>query len=74
MSVLPDLLAIEEEDAGRPAIEALLRDLPEPALRALWTRTRTAAAEARIAGDMTRRFCWCAAPRRSSASPAREAS
>ena len=56
MSVPPDLLAIEEEDAGRPAIEALLRDLPEPELRALWARTRTAAAGAHVAGDMMRLF------------------
>ena len=56
MSVPPDLLAIEEEDAGRPAIEALLRDLSEPELRALWARTRTAAAGARVAGDMMRLF------------------
>jgi hypothetical protein len=56
MSVAPDLLTIEEADAGRPAIEALLRALSEPELRALWARTRTAAAAARGAGDMARLF------------------
>ena len=56
MSGAPELLAIEEQDAARPAIEAMLRQLPEPELHALWTRTRAAAAMARAVGDMARVF------------------
>ena len=51
-----DPAAIEEGDAARPAIEEMLRDLPEPDLRALWARTRAAAAGARAAGDMSGMF------------------
>jgi hypothetical protein len=53
---LPSVLTLEEDDPARPAIEATLRDLAEPDLRALWSRTRSAAAEARGAGDMARLF------------------
>jgi len=53
---LPSVLTLEEDDPGRPAIEAMLRDLAEPELRALWSRTRAGAAEARGAGDMARLF------------------
>ncbi len=55
MSV-PDVLTIEEEDPARPTIEAMLSALPEPELRALWSRTRSAAAVARGTGDMARLF------------------
>jgi len=53
---LPPVLALEDDDPGRPAIEAMLRDLAEPELRALWSRTRAGAAAARGAGDMARLF------------------
>jgi hypothetical protein len=53
---MTDVLTIEEEDVLRPAIEAGLQALPEPELRALWARTRAAAALARAADDMARLF------------------
>jgi hypothetical protein len=56
VSGAPDLLAIEEEDPRRPAVELMLHTLSEPDLRALWARTRAAAAAARGAGDMARVF------------------
>lgn len=56
MSAVPDVLTIEEEDAARPEIEAMLAALPEADLRALWSRTRADAAKARVAGDMGRLF------------------
>lgn len=56
MDIVPQVLTIEEEDARRPEIEALLARLPEPDLRALWGRTRSAAAAARATGDMERLF------------------
>jgi len=53
---LPPMLTLEEDDPRRPALEAMLRDLAEPELRALWSRTRAGAAAARGAGDMARLF------------------
>jgi len=55
-SAVPELLVLEEEDPARPALEAMLTVLPEAELRALWSRTRLAAAKARGTGDMARLF------------------
>jgi hypothetical protein len=52
----PTVLTLEEDDPTRLAIEAMLRILAEPDLRALWARTRAGAAQARAAGDMARLF------------------
>jgi len=54
METPPTVLTLEEDDAARPAIEAMLRLLAEPDLRALWAGTRAGAAQARAAGDMAR--------------------
>jgi len=56
MKTPPTVLTLDEDDAARPAIEAMLRALAEPDLRALWARTRADAAQARAAGDMARLF------------------
>jgi len=56
MKTPPTVLTLEEDDAARPAIEAMLRLLAEPDLRALWARTRAGAAQARAEGDMARLF------------------
>lgn len=52
----PTVLTLEEDNPARPAIEAMLRGLAEPELRALWSRTRAGAAQARGTGDMARLF------------------
>lgn len=52
----PSVLTLQEDDSARPAIEAMLRNLAELDLRALWARTRAGAAQARVVGDMARLF------------------
>ena len=52
----PRILTLQEDDPARPAIEAMLRNLAELDLRALWARTRAGAAQARATGDMARLF------------------
>ena len=52
----PSVLTLQEDDPARPAIEAMLRNLAELDLRALWARSRAGAAQARAAGDMARLF------------------
>lgn len=49
-----DALALEEDDLRRGPLEIRLQAMDLVELRALWQRTRAAAAEARRAGDMAR--------------------
>lgn len=47
-----ETLSLEEDDVRRGAFEKRLEAMDLIELRGLWQRTRTAAAEARRAGDM----------------------
>jgi hypothetical protein len=53
---MDEIVLLDEDDARRPVIEAMLATLAEPELRALWRRTRMAGAAARAADDMERVF------------------
>jgi hypothetical protein len=51
---LPEVLSLDENDPRRAEVEAVLYIAELAELRALWQRTRAAAAEARRLGDMAR--------------------
>lgn len=51
---LAEVLTLVEDDPRRPAIEAVLKTADLAELRALWQRTRAAAATARRQGEMAR--------------------